>query len=80
MPKREHRLRFIKQVCRVMWNDGAPVYSNDGGYHETTPPSPKSTWSGNVSVTFTYDPDKYEVDSEKKPGSNYTFDANTPGK
>ena len=30
-------------------------------------------------MTFTYDPDKYEVDSEKKPGSNYTFDANTPG-
>ena len=60
-------------------NDEAPVYSNDGGYYGTTPPSPKSTWSGNVSVTFTYNPDKYEVDSEKKPGSNYTFDANTPG-
>ena len=58
---------------------GTPLYSNDTGYNENTPPPRNSTWSGTVSVTFTYDPDKYEVDAEKKPGVDYTFDAGTPG-
>ena len=57
-----------------------PLYSNDTGHNENTPPPRNSTWSGTVSVTFIYDPDKYEVDAEKKPGVDYTFDAGTPGK
>lgn len=59
---------------------GPPLYSNDTGHNENTPPPRNSTWSGTVSVTFIYDPDKYEVDAEKKPGVDYTFDAGTPGK
>lgn len=58
---------------------GPPLYSNDTGHNENTPPPRNSTWSGTVSVTFIYDPDKYEVDAEKKPGVDYTFDAGTPG-
>lgn len=49
---------------------GKPLYSNDIGSSEEEPPARNSTWSGMVSVTFTYDPQKYEVDTEKKPGSN----------
>ena len=59
---------------------GKPLYSNDIGYSEEEPPARNSTWSGMVSVTFTYDPQKYEVDTEKKPGSNYTFDTPEEGK
>ncbi len=55
------------------------VYSNETGYDKTTPPPRNSTWSGTVSVTFTYDPDKYEVDTEKKPGADYTFDTSEKG-
>ena len=60
--------------------DGKPLYSNDIGSSEEEPPARNSTWSGMVSVTFTYDPQKYEVDTEKKPGSNYTFDTPEEGK
>lgn len=59
---------------------GKPLYSNDIGSSEEEPPARNSTWSGMVSVTFTYDPQKYEVDTEKKPGSNYTFDTTEEGK
>lgn len=59
--------------------DGPPLYSNDTGYNKNTPPPRNSTWSGTVSVTFTYDPNKYEVDTEKKPGANYTFDTSEEG-
>ena len=59
---------------------GKPLYSNDIGSSEEEPPAQNSTWSGMVSVTFTYDPQKYEVDTEKKPGSNYTFDTTEEGK
>ena len=58
---------------------GKPLYSNDIGSSEEEPPARNSTWSGMVSVTFTYDPQKYEVDTEKKPGSNYTFDTREEG-
>ena len=59
--------------------DGPPLYSHDTGYNKNTPPPRNSTWSGTVSVTFTYDPNKYEVDTEKKPGANYTFDTSEEG-
>lgn len=59
--------------------DRTPLYSNDTGYNKNTPPPRNSTWSGTVSVTFTYDSDKYEVDTEKKPGANYTFDTSKEG-
>lgn len=59
--------------------DETPLYSNDTGYNGNTPPPRNSTWSGTVSVTFTYDPEKYEVDTEKKPGADYTFDTSEEG-
>ena len=58
---------------------GAPVYQNDMGYTSTIPPVRNTTWSGSVSVTFSYDPEKYEVNAEKKPGADYTFDITAPG-
>lgn len=56
------------------------VYSNETGDDKTTPPTRDETWSGTVSVTFTYDADKYDVDSQKTPGGDYTFNADTSGK
>ena len=56
-----------------------PVYSNDSGYSDTKAPVPTDTWSGTVSVTFSYDQTKYEVDETKKPGANYGFDTATTG-
>ena len=59
---------------------GNPIYQKNGGDSSTTPPSRDDTWSGTVSVTFTYDPDKYDVDAAKKPGGDYTFNDSEPGK
>ena len=59
---------------------GEPVYRETGsGESSTTPPVLGSQWKGTVTVTFTYDPGKYEVDRSKTPGIQYTFDASTPG-
>lgn len=57
-----------------------PVYQKSGSSESsTTPPVLESQWEGTVTVTFTYNPEKYEVDESKTPGSQYTFDANTSG-
>ncbi len=57
-----------------------PVYQKAGSSESsTTPPILGSQWEGTVTVTFTYNPEKYEVDESKTPGSQYTFDANTSG-
>ena len=57
-----------------------PVYQKAGsGESSTTPPVLGSQWEGTVTVTFAYDPGKYEVDGSKTPGSQYTFNVSTPG-
>ena len=57
-----------------------PVYQKAGSSESsTTPPVLESQWEGTVTVTFTYNPEKYEVDESKTPGSQYTFDENTSG-
>lgn len=59
---------------------GEPVYRETGsGDSSKIPPVLGSQWEGTVTVTFTYDPGKYEVDRSKTPGSQYTFDASTSG-
>ena len=59
---------------------GEPVYQKAGSDESSNiPPVLGSQWEGTVTVTFTYDPEKYEVDRSKTPGIQYTFDANTPG-
>lgn len=59
---------------------GEPVYQKAGsGDSSKIPPVLGSQWVGTVTVTFTYDPGKYEVDWSKTPGSQYDFDASTPG-
>ena len=59
---------------------GEPVYREAGsGDSSKIPPVLGSQWVGTVTVTFTYDPGKYEVDWSKTPGSQYDFDASTPG-
>lgn len=59
---------------------GEPVYRETGSVDSSkTPPVLGSQWEGTVTVTFAYDPEKYEVDRSKTPGSQYTFDASTPG-
>ena len=57
-----------------------PVYQKAGSSESsTTPPVLGSQWEGTVTVSFTYNTEKYEVDESKTPGSQYTFDANTSG-
>ena len=48
---------------------GKPVYqSGTSGYGPSeTPPPINATWDGTVSVTFTYDTAKYQVDESKVP-------------
>ena len=50
---------------------GKPVYREAGSDESSeTPPVLGSQWVGTVTVTFTYGPEKYEVDKSKIPGVN----------
>ena len=52
---------------------GAPVYTEHGNKEgSTTPPSIGKSWTGTVSVTFTYDPKKYEEETKNLP-AEYTY-------
>lgn len=45
-----------------------PIYTSDlGGEGQTTPPDTTTTWNGHVSVTFHFEPSKYEVDQKQLP-------------
>ena len=52
---------------------GAPVYTeHESEEGSTIPPSIGENWTGTVSVTFTYDPNKYEEETKNLP-AEYTY-------
>ena len=57
---------------------GAPVYTEHGNKEgSTTPPSIGKSWTGTVSVTFNYDPNKYEEETNNLPEEyKYSRDPN----
>ena len=59
----------------------SPLYYDDTGYSDNKPRySLAHEWNGTVQVTFEYNPEKYVVDTGKRPPAGYEFDTSVSGK